>query len=74
VNGPPELYYPSNPDEHYPPDNIFLEITGVLDIVTGYFLALLTYRLIRDRQQRDRPPLMSWGALKRFSPRALTRP
>ena len=48
VNGPPELYYPLNPDEHYPPDNIFFEITGVLEMVTGYFIALLTYRLISD--------------------------
>jgi len=42
-----------NPDEHYPPDDIFFEITGVLETVTGYFIALFTYRLIRDRQQSD---------------------
>jgi hypothetical protein len=51
VGGPQELYYPLNPDEHYPPDDIFFEITGVLEMVTGYFTALFTYRLIRDRQQ-----------------------
>jgi hypothetical protein len=56
ADGPPELYYPLNPDEHYPPDNIFFEITGVLETVTAYFIALLTYRLIRDRQQGERPP------------------
>lgn len=55
VDGPPELYYPLNPDEHYPPDNIFFEITGVLEMVTGYFVALFTYRLIRDRQQSEHP-------------------
>ena len=49
VDGPPELYYPLNPDEHYPPDDIFFEITGVLEMVTGYFIALFTYRLIRDQ-------------------------
>src|SRR5215212_7751427 len=49
VDGPPESYYPLNPDEHYPPDDIFFEITGVLEIVTGYFIALFTYRLIRDQ-------------------------
>jgi hypothetical protein len=54
--GPPELYYPLNPDEHYPPDDIFFEITGVLEMVTGYFIALFTYRLIRDRQQSDWKP------------------
>src|SRR5215208_4158244 len=53
VGGPPELYYPLNPDEHYPPDDIFFEITGVLEMVAGYFIALFTYRLIRDRQQSD---------------------
>jgi len=51
VDGPPELYYPLNPGEHYPPDDIFFEITGVLEMVTGYFIALFTYRLIRDRRQ-----------------------
>jgi hypothetical protein len=56
VDGPPEPYYPLNPDEHYPPNDIFFEITGVLEMVTGYFIALFTYRLIRDRQQSDRPP------------------
>ena len=56
VDGSPELYYPLNPDEHSPPDDIFFEITGVLEMVTGYFIALFTYRLIRDRQQSDHPP------------------
>src|SRR5215216_751140 len=53
VDGPPELYYPLNPDEHYPPDNIFFEITGVLEMVTAYFVALFTYRLVHDRQKSD---------------------
>jgi len=53
VDGSPKLYYPLNPDEHYPPDDIFFEITGVLETVTAYFIALFTYRLIRDRQQRS---------------------
>src|SRR5215208_6998334 len=56
LDGPPELYYPLNPDEHYPPDDIFFEITGVLEMVTGFFIALYTYRLIRDRQQSYHPP------------------
>src|SRR5215208_4968182 len=55
VDGSPKLYYPLNPDEHYPPDDIFFEITGVLETVTAYFIALFTYRLIRDRQQRGHP-------------------
>jgi len=56
VDGPPELYYPLNPDEHYPPDDLFFEISGVLEMVTSYFIALFTYRLIRDRQQSGHPP------------------
>jgi hypothetical protein len=56
VDGPPELYYPLNPDEHYPPDDVFFEITGVLEMVTASFVALFTYRLIRDSQQGDRLP------------------
>jgi len=55
VNGPAEFYYPLNPDEHYPPNDIFFEITGVLDMLTGYFVALSTVHLIRDRQQSDQP-------------------
>ena len=56
ADGPPQLYYPLNPDEHYPPDDNFFEITGVLETVTAYFIALFTYRLVRDRQQNDYPP------------------
>jgi hypothetical protein len=49
ADGSPQLYYPLNPDEHYPPDDIFFEITGVLEMVTAYVIALFTYRLVRDR-------------------------
>lgn len=45
------FYYPLNPAEHYPPDHIFFEVTGVLELVTSYFVALFTLRLIRDRQK-----------------------
>jgi hypothetical protein len=34
VDGPPELYYPLNPDEHYPPHNIFFELPGVMERLT----------------------------------------
>lgn len=54
VDGPPELYYPLNPNEHYPPDDIFFEITGVLEMVTAYLIALYTFRLIRARQRDHR--------------------
>jgi hypothetical protein len=51
-NGPAHLYYPLNPNEHYPPDDIFFEVTGVLDIVTGYVVARSTYRLHEDDRSR----------------------
>jgi hypothetical protein len=51
LDGPPTLYYALNPNEHYPPDDVFFEITGVLELVTGYLIALFTSRLIRDKQQ-----------------------
>src|SRR5829696_7895465 len=50
VDGPPELYYPLNPDEHYPPDDLFFEVTGVLEVVTACLVALCTYRLVRERR------------------------
>jgi hypothetical protein len=56
VDGPPRLYYPLNPQEHFPPDDIFFEITGVLEVVTAYFVGLFTLRLIRDRRQSGYAP------------------
>jgi hypothetical protein len=57
LDGPSALYYPLNPNEHYPPDDLFFEITGVLELVTDYLIALFTLRLIRERQRReDRAP------------------
>ena len=50
LDGPPGLYYPLNPDEHYPPDDLFFEVTGVLETVSAFFVALYTYRLVRDRR------------------------
>ncbi len=46
VDGPPSLYYPLNPSEHYPPDNIFFEVTGVLDLLAAAVMAYTTTRLI----------------------------
>jgi hypothetical protein len=43
-----KLYYPLNPSEHYPPDDLFFEITGVLETATAYLVARSTYRLIRQ--------------------------
>jgi hypothetical protein len=49
LNGPPRLYHPLNPSEHYPPDDLFFEITGVLEIGTALLVAFSMYRLVRDR-------------------------
>ena len=49
LNGPPTLYFPLNPSEHYPPDDLFFEITGVLEIGTALLVASTFYRLIRER-------------------------
>jgi len=50
LDGPPELYYPLNPDEHYAPDDLFFEVTGVLEVVTACLVALCTYHLVRERR------------------------
>lgn len=47
-------YYNLNPTEHYPPDHLFFELTGVLEFVTAYFIALYTLRLNQDRQKANR--------------------
>jgi hypothetical protein len=49
LKGPSRLYYPLNPSEHYPPDDLFFEITGVLEIGTAFLVAFAMYRVIRDR-------------------------
>jgi hypothetical protein len=48
LNGPSRLYHPLNPSEHYPPDDMFFEITGVFEIGTAVLVAFSMYRLIRD--------------------------
>jgi hypothetical protein len=48
LNGPSWLYYPLNPSEHYPPDDLFFEITGVLEIGTALLVAFSMYRVIQD--------------------------
>jgi hypothetical protein len=44
--GPAKLYYPLNPSEHYPPDDLLFEITGVLEVAAAFLVAWSTYRLI----------------------------
>jgi hypothetical protein len=56
LGGPSEWYYRLNPDEHYPPDDLFFEITGVLEIVPSYFIAFFTWQLIRTRHNDQHNP------------------
>jgi hypothetical protein len=62
LNGPSKLYYPLNPSEHYPPDDLFFEITGVLELGTAFLVAFAMYRVTRDgtsvshRTVRQAPP------------------
>jgi H+/Cl- antiporter ClcA len=51
LDGSPALYYSLNPDEHYPPDNLFFEITGILEVVTGGLVAMTALRLYRNRSR-----------------------
>jgi hypothetical protein len=53
LNESPSLYYSLNPQEHYPPDNLLFEMTGILEMVVAYFVARSTFHLIRDRQKRN---------------------
>ncbi len=69
LNGPPSLYYPLNPAEHYPPDDLFFEITGVLEIGTAFFVASSMHRVIRDGLLNSRAP-----ALLRNAGRPASRP
>jgi hypothetical protein len=54
LNGPSKLYYPLNPSEHYPPDDLLFEITGVLEMGTAFLVASSMYRVIRDRLSNSR--------------------
>jgi hypothetical protein len=53
LNGPSRLYHPLNPSEHYPPDNLFFEITGVLETATALLVAFSMYRVIQDWLSND---------------------
>ncbi len=47
-------FLPVVPNEFiYPPNDIFVEATGVLELVTTYLFAFFTYRLIQNRQSHQ---------------------
>lgn len=47
VRGPAELYVLLNPDEHYPPDDVFFEITGVIELAAAIAVVVTAIRLLR---------------------------
>jgi hypothetical protein len=61
-DGPAHLYYPLNPHEHYPPDDMFFEVHGVLDIVTGYVVARSTFHLHKGRAIAMKEPTQNMTA------------
>jgi hypothetical protein len=47
LNAPAELYVLLNPDEHYPPDDVFFEITGVIELAAAIAVVVTAIRLLR---------------------------
>lgn len=47
AGGPAELYVLLNPDEHYPPDDVFFEVTGLVELAAAIAVAAPAVRLLR---------------------------
>ncbi|WP_026926174.1 hypothetical protein [Granulicoccus phenolivorans] len=47
LGAPSQWYAALNPDEHFPPDDVFFEVTGVLEVAASALVALTTVRLLR---------------------------
>jgi hypothetical protein len=48
------FFFPVMPNDFiYPPNNIFFEATGLLELVTIYLITIFTYRLIRNNQSDE---------------------
>ena len=45
--GPAELYVLLNPDEHYPPDDVFFEITGVIELAAAIAVVVTAISVLR---------------------------
>lgn len=52
VGGSPDLYVLLNPDEHYPPDDVFFEVTGTIELAAAIAVAATAIRLLRPRARR----------------------
>lgn len=51
VGGPADLYVRLNPDEHYPPDDVFFELTGVLELGLAVWVVVAAVRLVRTARR-----------------------
>ncbi|HET9138774.1 hypothetical protein [Actinophytocola sp.] len=51
LDAPAHRYVALNPNEHYPPDDILFEITGLLDVVTATWIAVATARLVAKHRR-----------------------
>ncbi|GAA2041788.1 hypothetical protein GCM10009819_29930 [Agromyces tropicus] len=56
LRGPAELYVLLNPDEHYPPDDLFFEVTGVIELVAAVVVTVTAIRLLRAASRSAAPP------------------
>lgn len=56
LGAPSRLYFALNPDEHFPPDDLFFEVTGVLEVATAAMVGITTLRLLRGRRAATARP------------------
>ena len=54
TGSPAKLYYSLNPSEHYPPDDLLFETTGVLEVAAAFLVGWSTYRLIAQHGPKAR--------------------
>ncbi|WP_448003160.1 hypothetical protein [Agromyces bauzanensis] len=52
TGAPAELYVLLNPDEHFPPDDVFFELTGVVELGAAIAVAVTAIRLLRSSSGR----------------------
>jgi hypothetical protein len=52
TGAPASWYVGLNPDEHYPPDDLFFELTGVLDLAAAALVGVTTLRMVQAARRR----------------------
>ncbi|WP_136706110.1 hypothetical protein [Agromyces sp. H66] len=63
AGGPADLYVLLNPDEHFPPDDVLFEVTGVLELGAAIAVTATAIRLLRSsgRSAHGRKPVGRTG-------------